>query len=326
LSGNTAQGTSPVWNRVRGGGLRIHSQSSAEISHSTIVNNRAISDTSESGSTEGGGAIFSFSSHAAMTRVFSTIIAQNTAADGPDARNSVNSLGYNLVGDGSGVTGFEGPADQVGAAGDSIDPRIGPLAFNGGPTHTHALLPASPAIDAGSPHFDPNAFTPPLATDQRGQARVQDGNGDASARIDIGSYEFSPTFLLGDLNNDGIVGLGDLAALQQNLGASEPTFAQGDLNTDGQVDRRDVAALASQFGSRLRPIAAPSSPEAIAVRTMPRTEADRNVGALTERTGSTIRAARKRVIVAGSVDQVLAATTRHTAKRLTDSKIRPRPM
>src|SRR5204863_8210142 len=52
----------------------------------------------------------------------------------------------------------------------------------GGPTFTHALLPGSPAIDAGDPNF-----TPPPDTDQRGYARVYNG------RIDIGSFEVQPT-------------------------------------------------------------------------------------------------------------------------------------
>jgi len=51
------------------------------------------------------------------------------------------------------------------ATGDQIntDPMLGPLQDNGGPTFTHALLPGSPAIDAGDP-----SFTPPPDFDQRG--------------------------------------------------------------------------------------------------------------------------------------------------------------
>ncbi|MEP6896755.1 MAG: choice-of-anchor Q domain-containing protein, partial [Chloroflexota bacterium] len=56
------------------------------------------------------------------------------------------------------------------------DALIGPLVDNGGPTLTHALLPGSPAIDAG----DDAACS---AVDQRGIARPQ------GAHCDIGSYE-----------------------------------------------------------------------------------------------------------------------------------------
>jgi hypothetical protein len=63
------------------------------------------------------------------------------------------------------------------------DPLLGPLQDNGGPTPTHALLPGSPAIDAGD-------SATCLAEDQRGVARPQlDG-------CDIGAFE-SRGFTLG---------------------------------------------------------------------------------------------------------------------------------
>src|SRR5205814_2310346 len=57
---------------------------------------------------------------------------------------------------------------------------LGPLQDNGGPTLTHALLPGSPAINAGDPNF-----TPPPFFDQRGPVfwRVRND------RIDSGSFE-----------------------------------------------------------------------------------------------------------------------------------------
>lgn len=60
-----------------------------------------------------------------------------------------------------------------------IDPKLGPLQNNGGPTETHYLLAGSPAIDTGDP-----AFTPPPATDQRGDPRVVN-------IIDIGAVEIA---------------------------------------------------------------------------------------------------------------------------------------
>jgi hypothetical protein len=56
-------------------------------------------------------------------------------------------------------------------------PLLGPLANNGGPTPTMALLPGSPAIDAGD-----NSNAP--ATDQRGEARIWNG------KVDLGAVEF----------------------------------------------------------------------------------------------------------------------------------------
>jgi len=87
---------------------------------------------------------------------------------------TVTSHGYNVSSDDGG--GFlTGPGDQT-----NTDPLLGPLQDNGGPTSTHALLPGSPAIDAGNPNF-----TPPPFYDQRGANfwRVRDG------RIDVGSFE-----------------------------------------------------------------------------------------------------------------------------------------
>jgi hypothetical protein len=65
------------------------------------------------------------------------------------------------------------------------------LAFHGGPTQTHALVPGSPAIDAGGPVCT-DATGGPLATDQRGKPRLVDGDGDGTAACDIGAFEFFP--------------------------------------------------------------------------------------------------------------------------------------
>ena len=87
---------------------------------------------------------------------------------------TVTSLGYNLSSDDAGGH-LTGSGDQI-----NTDPLLGPLQDNGGSTFTHALLPGSPAIDAGDPNF-----TPPPFVDQRGPGfdRVRNG------RIDVGSFE-----------------------------------------------------------------------------------------------------------------------------------------
>jgi hypothetical protein len=91
---------------------------------------------------------------------------------------TVTSHGYNISSDNGG--GFlTGPGDQI-----NTDPLLGPLQNNGGSTATHALLPGSPAIDAGDPNF-----APPPDYDQRGPGFVRVFNG----RIDVGSFEVQPT-------------------------------------------------------------------------------------------------------------------------------------
>ena len=70
-----------------------------------------------------------------------------------------------------------------------MTPLLGPLADNGGPTETHALLAGSPAIDAGlEVCTDPEGLAA-LTTDQRGVARPMDGDGEGTAACDIGAYE-----------------------------------------------------------------------------------------------------------------------------------------
>jgi hypothetical protein len=100
----------------------------------------------------------------------------NAGASGGTIANSATftSLGYNIASDdGGGV--LTGTGDRI-----NTNPMLGPLQGNGGPTFTHALLPGSPAINAGDPNF-----TPPPFYDQRGPGfhRVVHG------RIDIGSFE-----------------------------------------------------------------------------------------------------------------------------------------
>src|SRR5262249_36773355 len=116
-----------------------------------------------------------------------SIIAANLVGlggTGPDVSGAFTSGGHNLIGDGSGATGFVNGinGDMVGTAASPIDPRLGALAFNGGPTKPHALLAGSPAIDKGD-----NAVAP--ATDQRGAARGKDGDGNGSRIADIGAFE-----------------------------------------------------------------------------------------------------------------------------------------
>jgi hypothetical protein len=91
-----------------------------------------------------------------------------------DGSSTVQSFGYNLSSDDGGGY-LTGPSDQI-----NTDPLLGPLQDNGGPTFTHALLPGSPAIDAGDPNF-----VPPPDYDQRGPGYDRLRNG----RLDIGSFE-----------------------------------------------------------------------------------------------------------------------------------------
>src|SRR5262249_23680459 len=71
-------------------------------------------------------------------------------------------------------------SDQVGTSANPLNPLVGPLHDNGGPTPTMALLFGSGAIDAGD---NANGGLSGPAIDQRGLARIANGT------IDIGAFE-----------------------------------------------------------------------------------------------------------------------------------------
>lgn len=150
ISGNTTG--------AGGGGLSTSAFGTVEVSHSTIVGNTAAF----------GGGIY----RTGPMTTRHTIIAGNTASAGPDIFGNFGSQGYNLLGNPQDASGWV-QTDLL-----HVNPRLGPLQRNGGPTQTHALLPGSPAINAGDP-----TFAPPPATDQRGRPRVMRG------RLDIGAFE-----------------------------------------------------------------------------------------------------------------------------------------
>jgi hypothetical protein len=152
-----------------GGGIAANF-GNATIKHSTIAGNSC-----PSGWTMGGGL---FAGMGGNYTLQNTIVAGNNGAGAPDISGSANSLGYNLIGDTKGGFGFD-DTDLL-----NVDPELGPLQNNGGPTPTMALLPSSPAIDAG----DPNPTDPP-EWDQRGPGFPRIVNG----RLDIGAFEVQAT-------------------------------------------------------------------------------------------------------------------------------------
>jgi predicted outer membrane repeat protein len=171
VSGNTS-GT-------QGGG--IYNDDALTLTNSTVAGNTATA--------EGGGLYNAFT-----TTLLNTLIAGNTGTS-PDLENSGFGLtaSYSLIGSstGHGITTDPTTGNQVG-----VDPKLGPLADNGGPTRTHALLAGSPAIDKAT-----NTGCP--ATDQRGVTRPQPAGG----VCDIGAYEAQPGDLINQLKQS-VSGLG----------------------------------------------------------------------------------------------------------------------
>ncbi|HKO54822.1 MAG TPA: Calx-beta domain-containing protein [Thermoanaerobaculia bacterium] len=183
VSGNTAVSA--------GGGIYLYS-GDLQLENSTVANN------SVSGAGSAGGGIFSYQGldirHATIsgntaggsggniyidnisdpTTMRNSIVANGTAPTDPDIHTTgapvnasyslIETTSANVVTDATDITG--------------VDPQLGPLQNNGGPTMTMLLALSSPAVNSGDP-----AFAPPPTTDQRGLPRV------AGGRIDMGALE-----------------------------------------------------------------------------------------------------------------------------------------
>jgi hypothetical protein len=105
----------------------------------------------------------------AMVNATNTIVSNGASGN---CLGAITSLGHNL--ESADECGFHAAGDLAG-----LNPLLGPLADNGGPTYTEALLAGSPAIDAGDPLACPG-------TDQRGVSRPQ------GSACDIGAFELVP--------------------------------------------------------------------------------------------------------------------------------------
>ena len=128
---------------------------------------------------------------------------------------------------------FVGTDNFIGTLGSPVDPMLAPLADNGGPTQTHALLDGSIAIDSGTP------FGNFAVRDQRGFDR------NVGTATDIGAFEFGGVapeleFLLGDVNQDGVVDFLDIQPFI-NLLSSQTFQDEADIDGNGVVNFLDIA-------------------------------------------------------------------------------------
>lgn len=174
ISGNEA---------LKGGGIYERAGAILILNGNTITQNVARAGGGGPalgpGGGEGGGL---FVETGAVATMVNTIIAGNAADFYPDVVGKIDSLGHNLIGDGTGASGFRPDlGDQVGflTVPYVIDPLLAPLGDYGGPTETHILLPGSPALDTG------DSAEAELPFDQRGFARLV-------GVVDIGAVEMQP--------------------------------------------------------------------------------------------------------------------------------------
>lgn len=157
--------------RAQGGGIQTHE---ATLATSTLARNSATS----AGLALGANLYSVLSTTVRGTLVAEPLDAADSCSGGAPGSEEFVSGGFNLDEDGS--CEFNKATDLA-----DVIAGLGPLANNGGPTPTHALLPGSPAIDRG------NAFG--SATDQRGLPRPSDfpaiSNTEGSDGSDIGAFE-----------------------------------------------------------------------------------------------------------------------------------------
>jgi CSLREA domain-containing protein len=229
ISGNTATGGTPgtggtggagVAGSGSGGGIYTGTVAALVITNSTISGNRATNDgggiynlggpssttltsvtvtnnyADEDNNTTGvGGGIYQVTGALILKN---TIVAANFNEDGvTDAADDIagavfGTSSFNLIGADTGMTGIANLTqnNQVGTGAAPINPLLGALGPNGGPTQTHALQALSPALEKG------NAFS--LTTDQRGFQRPVDFDatvqGPPYDESDIGAFELQLAF------------------------------------------------------------------------------------------------------------------------------------
>ena len=172
-----------------GGGLYAIGDAHTWAYNTTIANNRLSRPLVATYPSRGGGV---FITSTAILTAQNTLIANNlrtnnVSQSAPDdcfmaVTTSLHSLGYNLIETTTNCT----ISGLISGNVTGQDPKLGPLQNNGGSTPTRALLPGSPAIDAGHPSGCINDLGTALTIDQRGWRRP------IGPRCDIGAVEYSP--------------------------------------------------------------------------------------------------------------------------------------
>jgi len=173
---------------VKGAGILMGGNAVLTVTNSTISNNSGgdgsglysyFNTLSFYNATIAGNSAAGLTMQGGHANLSNTIMSGNGLADcynDPGYGGSVTSLGYNLIENATGcsLTG----TDITGASA-----VLGALQANGGPAPTQAILPGSPAINAGNPSgcMGPDGL---LATDERGTPR--------NGRCDIGAFEAQP--------------------------------------------------------------------------------------------------------------------------------------
>jgi hypothetical protein len=272
ITGNTAPNGGGVFNSgyahfldctisnnsgTTGGGLWNMNGGYADVTNVTVVNNTAtygggfyngggggtltaaliLRDATVVNNTAGtGGGILNYTGAALYTA--NDIIANNSlsgsSGTGPDAAGAITSRGYNLISKSDGSTGWQS-TDITGTIAVPVDPLLGALGNNGGPTQTIVPQTGSPALGVGSVPLIPS-----VTTDQRGLPRTVNG------LVDLGAVEVQPGTITGPV----AIGPGSTTSPGPVLTTLTPTFswsaASGITGMTGyQVYLSDITAAKS---------------------------------------------------------------------------------
>jgi predicted outer membrane repeat protein len=217
------------------------------LGRSTLFNSTI---TGNSAGTAGGGIWAHNNRDSFQVTLYHTLVAGNTV--GASQRNDASgkfSLDFSLLGVDTDTIFTHNANSLVGTASSPIDPLLGPLADNGGPTKTHALLYGSRAIDSGDPSYTPSATW----YDQRGEpfARVV-------GQIDIGAFEAQPSSW-GDYNLNQVADGADYVSWRKTLNVTNlPAYSGADGNGDGTISPLDYGVWRAHFGEAASPQGAKS--------------------------------------------------------------------
>ena len=217
LSGNSSSSN---------GGAIYNNFNNSEVPFVSEVNLNNVTISNNTSGNSGGG-IFNIGT----VNLKNTILAgnKNLASGADDCSTSsptvgLNSEGYNLIGNTAGCTiSGDTTGNIVGQ-----DPKLDALANNGGPTQTMALLPGSPAIDAGNPALPGTGGGACAITDQRGLFRP------FGKACDIGAFEGFGSLSVLDVLPDSGGNSGSLVTVIS--GSAFASAAMVKLTRPGQAD------------------------------------------------------------------------------------------
>ncbi len=256
LSNNTA---------FQGGAIANDLNANLTLLNSTIADNSAgqnggginqagtlvaLSTTIADNVVASGGAGGGIDASSGTTTLYNTLVALNTAGTGTSATLSdvggtlAAASSNNLIASGTGGLTNDVSGNLVGVP----KPDLGPLADNGGPTETVALLAGSPAIDAGASSFSiTNGFITAPTTDQRGALRGSAGL-NAGTAVDIGAYEASSSYEVTSAGDSG-----DVGTLRAAIGWADASSNANPANVTtpapNTIDFGTVPTIALQSGT-----------------------------------------------------------------------------